>query len=92
MKLSIDLRHIAKADLDVSETGRRVLTVYTPLSIVSGSADFDQFRILQAELLRFLEPLVEYDEIRIRSLRPEEAADPVVLRTGRDKRPGRSWL
>lgn len=74
------LQNIVSAKLEVNETGQRVVTVYTPLSTVMGSPDWEEFRLLRSKLLALADPLKGFDEIRIQSLNPDEADQgPVSL-------------
>jgi hypothetical protein len=67
------LQNIASAKIEVSDTGQRVVTVYTPLSTVMGSPDWEEFRLLRSKLLALADPRNGFDEIRIQSLNPDES-------------------
>ena len=66
------LQNIASAKIEVNETGQRIVTVYTPLSTVIGSPDWEEFRLLRLKLLALLDPRKGFDEIRIQSLNSDE--------------------
>jgi hypothetical protein len=66
------LQNIASAKIEANETGQRIVTVYTALSTVMGSPDWEEFRLLRSKLLAFLDPRKGFDEIRIQSLSSDE--------------------
>jgi hypothetical protein len=80
--------NIAGAMIEVSKA-RRVLTIYTPLSVEMGSPDWDEFCRLRAQVQRLADPFLGgYDETRIeplsaaerreRTLSVDDFGDPIL--------------
>ena len=68
----LHLKSISAANLERDDAGQRVLTVYTPLATEIGSPDWEEFRILRANLHVLVDPRRAFDEVRIRSLNSTE--------------------
>jgi hypothetical protein len=66
-------QNIASAKIEVNGTGQRIVTVFTPLSTIMGSPDWEEFRLLRSKLLALADPRKGFDEIRVQSLNAEEA-------------------
>ncbi len=74
----IELRmpNIASATIEVSSKAKRILTVYTPLTIEMGSPDGEEFYQLRTRLQILAEPLLGgYDEVRIKALDAAEKSE-----------------
>ncbi len=80
MIIELRLPNISGAKLELA-TGKRVLTVYTPLATEMGSPDWEDFSALRARLYGLLSPKNGYDEIRITSLQSEERDERTIRMT-----------
>ena len=69
------LPNIANIQIEISDDGQRVLTIYTPLATFMGSPDWERFCELRARIHSLIEFSNGYDEVRIKSLHPVELSE-----------------